>query len=174
MKRLLVAFVIVISFLIGCSADIEDFKEADLRFNLFDFFTGETQAWGMVQDYSGLQTRRFDVDIVGKVAGDTLTLVEDFQFSDGEVSERIWVIKAIGNGEYQGTADDVIGIAKGREVGNALQWEYEMDLQVDGEHYRVTFEDWMYRQDSHHMFNVAEIKKFGIGVGKVTLFFTKK
>ncbi|MGR5543186.1 DUF3833 family protein, partial [Vibrio campbellii] len=79
-----------------------------------------------------------------------------------------------GDGAYTGKADDVIGEAKGKEHGNALYWEYEMALSVDGDVYHVTFEDWMYRQDERHMFNVAVIKKFGIEVGKVTLFFVKR
>ncbi|NAX34755.1 DUF3833 family protein, partial [Vibrio sp. V29_P1S30P107] len=32
----------------------------------------------------------------------------------------------------------------------------------------------MYRQDEKHMFNLTKIKKFGIEVGKITLFFQKQ
>ncbi|CAM4455694.1 DUF3833 domain-containing protein [Vibrio agarivorans] len=172
LKRWFIASLLVL--VAACSADLEDYAQTTPPFALFEFFEGETQAWGMVQDYTGKQTRRFDVKIVGSIDGDTLTLVEDFTFADGEISQRIWTIKNQGGGAYIGTADDVIGEAHGHEEGNALYWEYEMALSVDGDVYHVTFEDWMYRQDERHMFNVAVIKKFGIEVGKVTLFFVKR
>lgn len=56
----------------------------------------------MVQDYTEKQTRRFEVDIVGTVEGNELTLVEDFVFDDGELDQRIWVITKLADGTYQG------------------------------------------------------------------------
>ncbi|NMS64120.1 DUF3833 family protein, partial [Vibrio parahaemolyticus] len=100
-------------------------------FDLFGYFEGETKAWGMVQDYTEQQTRRFEVDIVGTVEGNTLTLVEDFVFDDGEVDQRIWVITKLEDGRYEGKAEDIIGVATGAEQGNALQWRYDFELQMD-------------------------------------------
>lgn len=165
--------VLFIALSVGCSADIDDYGQTSPDFDLFGFFDGRVKAWGMVQDYSDKQTRRFEVDIVGVIDGQTLTLVEDFVFDDGELSQRIWVITRQGPGQYTGTADDVVGEATGVASGNALNWRYQMDLAVSGDTYRVTFDDWMYRQDERNMFNIATISKFGVDVGTVTLFFTK-
>ncbi|MGR5541445.1 DUF3833 family protein, partial [Vibrio campbellii] len=81
LKRWFIASLLVL--VASCSADLEDYAQTAPPFTLFEFFEGETQAWGMVQDYTGKQTRRFDVEIVGSIDGDTLTLVEDFSFADG-------------------------------------------------------------------------------------------
>ncbi len=41
--------------------------------DIFHYFQGRTEAWGMVQDRNGKQLRRFHVEIDGDVVGDTLT-----------------------------------------------------------------------------------------------------
>jgi hypothetical protein len=40
--------------------------------------------------------------------------------------------------------------------------------------YEVQFDDWMYLIDDKVMLNKAEMSKFGIRLGEVTLSFTKK
>ncbi|WCP68173.1 DUF3833 domain-containing protein [Vibrio tubiashii] len=159
---------------LGCTSDLDDYRDSKPEFNLFEYFEGELMAWGMVQDYTNKQTRRFEVVIVGSVKENTLTLVEDFVFDDGEKSQRIWTIERLGDGRYQGSADDIIGVATGREVGNALQWQYDFELKMEDSTVVVSFDDWLYRQDEKHVFNLTKIKKFGIEVGKITLFFQKQ
>jgi hypothetical protein len=175
MKRIFsYVLVTLLSFVIaGCSSQIEDYSNTGPKFDLFGYFNGRTAAWGMVQDYTNKQTRRFEVDIVGSIEGNTLTLVEDFVFNDGEVSQRIWRITKTDEGEYQGEAGDVIGRAYGKEQGNALQWQYDFELQLDDSTVVVVFDDWLYRQDEKHVFNLTSIKKLGVEVGRITLFFQK-
>ncbi|NLS11453.1 DUF3833 domain-containing protein [Vibrio sp. SM6] len=176
-KRVIFAVVALVSLnfsLLGCSSDLDSYRDQIPEFDLFGYFQGTTYAWGMVQDFQGNQTRRFEVVIEGQVNNGQLVLVEDFVFADGEMSQRIWTISRVGPGEYRGQADDVIGVAVGREVGNALNWRYDMFLEREGgSTVEVHFNDWMYRQDENHVFNLADIKKFGITVGTVTLFFQK-
>jgi len=165
---------ILLTLLVGCSSELSDYRQNQPEFDLFEFFSGQTRAWGMVQDYSDKQTRRFNVSIKGSVVGDTLTLVEDFIFNDGETSQRIWTIKRSNDGHYIGNADDIIGDAIGQEIGNVLQWRYDFRLKtVDGV-IEVTFDDWLYRQDENRVFNITKIRKFGFEVGQVTLFFEKQ
>lgn len=167
-------FVVLLFTLLGCSSDLDDYQTSSPGFDLFEYFNGETYAWGMVQDYTDKQNRRFEVKIKGSVEGDTLTLIEDFVFDDGEISQRIWVIERLEDGSYVGQADDILGQATGREVGNALQWQYDFELQLDDSTVVVAFDDWLYRQDEKHVFNLTKIKKFGVEVGRITLFFQKK
>ncbi|MGY5728153.1 DUF3833 domain-containing protein [Vibrio chemaguriensis] len=175
LKRILKSIALVAAALLSaCSADIDHYQSSTPTFDLFGYFEGDTKAWGMVQDYTEQQTRRFEVDIVGTVEGNTLTLVEDFVFDDGEVEQRIWVITKLEDGRYEGKAEDIIGVATGIEQGNALQWQYEFELQMDDSTVAVAFDDWLYRQDEKHVFNLTKIKKFGIEVGTITLFFQKQ
>ena len=128
---------------------------------------------GMVQDRSGKQLRRFHVAIDGDVVGDTLTLHERFVYDDGEKQQRVWRIRRTGDNRYQGTAGDIEGVASGQAAGNAFHWRYSMNVEASGSRWLLHFDDWMFLQDGSHLFNKTEMKKFGITVATVTLFFTR-
>lgn len=128
MRAMKAFFLGLVAMMLGCSAELSDYQDASPRFDLFGYFEGRVDAWGMVQDRSGKQTRRFYVELNGSIEGDVLTLDERFEFDDGEKSTRIWVITRLNDGTYEGRADDIIGVATGKEVGNALHWTYDFEL----------------------------------------------
>ncbi|CAN8140299.1 hypothetical protein THIOSC15_2120024 [uncultured Thiomicrorhabdus sp.] len=118
--------------------------------------------------------RRFTVEMTGTVKGNQLVLDEHFIYDDGEKQRRVWTITDLGQGNYRGQADDVIGTAQGRSAGNALQWQYVLDLPYKDSTIAVNFNDWMWLQSEQTMFNRAKVSKFGFTVGEVTLFFSKQ
>lgn len=174
MKVLNYLVLLLSTSLVGCSTELKEYQNHTPELRLFSYFQGDTEAWGMVQDYTNKQTRRFHVTIKGHVSGDVLTLNERFIYHDGEKQTRVWHITRLANGHYQGIADDIIGVASGAEVGNTLRWQYDFNLKLDDGNVIVSFDDWLFRQDERHLFNVSYIKKFGFTVGKVILFFEKK
>ncbi|MBB1201814.1 DUF3833 domain-containing protein [Enterobacteriaceae bacterium 89] len=173
MKRILALGLALLFLLTGCSAEISDYRQQQPSLDIFRFFQGKTEAWGMVQDRSGKQIRRFHVDIDGQVNGETLTLNERFVYNDGEKQQRVWHIRRIAPDRYEGTAGDIDGVAKGEASGNAFHWQYSMNVKADGKTWLLAFDDWMYLQDQSHLFNKTTMKKFGFTVGSVTLFFTR-
>ena len=151
----------------------EDFAGREPTLLIEDYFAGRTKAWGMFQDRFGTVRRQFVVDIEGTWDGETLTLVEDFVYDDGETEQRIWRIKKRGEHGYVGEADGVIGTAEGEAYGNALYWTYDFALEVGESTWNVTFDDWMFLQPDGVLINRAEVSKFGIELGQVTLAFRK-
>ncbi|VTM50094.1 lipoprotein [Klebsiella pneumoniae] len=71
------------------------------------------------------------------------------------------------------TAGDIEGVASGQAAGNAFHWRYSMNVEASGSRWLLHFDDWMFLQDGSHLFNKTEMKKFGITVATVTLFFTR-
>ena len=106
--------------------------------------------------------------------GDQGVLDESFTYSDGSTQKRVWRLTRHPDGRYTGVADDVIGTAQGQVRGNAFHWTYTLALPVDGKVYEVQFDDWMYLVDEQVMLNRAEMRKFGIRLGEVTLSFSKR
>ena len=102
-----------------------------------------------------------------------MTLDEKFVYDDGELDQRIWKIRILGNKKYTGTADDVVGEASGESEGNALNWKYKLNLKVKDSTIQVDFDDWMFLQDRNILMNRAEVKKWGFTVGVVTITFLK-
>ncbi len=176
MQRVRWILVAMFAFLaVGCSGmRIADLPETEPRLDLFEYFAGETRAWGIFQGRDGFPKRRFVVDIVGEIEGEVLTLTEDFVYADGEQQQRIWRIRRSGPDRYLGTAADVVGEATGEARGNALNWRYTMRLPYNGNTVDVRFDDWMFLQPDGVLLNRARVSKFGFTVGEVTLAFRKE
>lgn len=151
----------------------EDFEPSSPRFVPEEYFLGRTEAWGFFQDRFGAVRREFHVTIDGSVAENKLTLDERFVYQDGARQQRVWRIEHRSEGEYEGVANDVVGIARGRAAGRAMVWDYEFDLPVAGTTMRVRFNDLMLLQDESVMINRATISKLGITLGEVFIFFKK-
>ena len=174
-RAVLVAIVFVAgACLSGCAAKVSDYEGESPKLDLREYFNGPVRAWGMVQDRSGKVIRRFEVEMVGRWEGDTGVLEEDFTYNDGEKQRRVWTFRRIDDGRYTGTADDVVGEATGEIYGNALRWRYVLEIEVDGRTWNINFDEWMYLLDEQTLFNRTVMKKFGLRVGEVTLFFLKQ
>ena len=163
---------------IGCSqTDMKEFQNNTPKLDLFSFFEGETLAYGIFEDRFGNLKRQFRVNINGKVDNQILTLDEDFLYDDGEQAKRIWKIeKKIDDNQkivYEGQADDVEGKASGLISGNALNWSYDIYLNIKGSDIKVHFNDWIYKQSKDLAINRAYVSKFGINIGSVTLVFLR-
>ena len=153
--------------------DIKSFEGKEPRFVLEDYFQGKTRAWGIFEDRFGTLRRQFAVDIDGKLDGDTLTLDERFEYSDGERDRRVWTIRKLNAHLYEGRSDDIIGTAQGDSYGNALRWRYDIDLKMGDSTLRVHFVDWMFLQEDGVLMNRARVSKWGFDIGEVTLVFVK-
>ncbi|MBG79043.1 MAG: hypothetical protein CL570_08480 [Alphaproteobacteria bacterium] len=166
----------LLTFLSGCAGGpkVNDYQATQPPLDLRSYFTGPIKAWGLVQDYTGKVTRRFDVEMIGTWKGDTGTLKEKFVYYDGETQERTWTIKQIAASQYEGSAGDIIGTATGHTAGNAMRWAYAMDLDVGEKTYRITFDDWMFLMNDGVLINRSYLKKFGLTVGELTLFMQKQ
>jgi hypothetical protein len=158
----------------ACSTvDPSIYAQEKPKVELQNYFNGKVDAWGVFTDRSGKVVKRFTVVLDCQWKGDTGVLDEDFTYSDGSKQKRVWTIKKQGD-KYIGTAADVVGEATGVASGNALLWYYTMALPVDGTVYNVQFNDWMYLMDDEVMLNKAEMSKFGVKLGEVTLSFRKR
>ncbi|HET6718753.1 MAG TPA: DUF3833 domain-containing protein [Rhodocyclaceae bacterium] len=142
--------------------------------DLATYFNGTIDGWGMFQKRSGEVVKRFHVVIDARWHGDTGVLDEQFSWSDGSSSRRVWTLTRQADGRYLGRADDVVGAAAGQAAGNALRWKYVLALPVDGKTWHVDMDDWMYLIDEQVMLNRTTMSKWGVDLGQVTLSFTQR
>ncbi len=170
-----VAPVLGMLMLSACSTtDVALYDKEKPALDMQQYFNGTIDAWGMFQNRSGEVVKRFKVVIQCTWQGDVGTLDEDFIYSDGTKQKRVWTLKKQPNGQYVGTADDVVGEAIGIVSGNALNWRYVLALPVEGKVYNVNFDDWMFLMDDKVMLNRAVMSKYGFKLGEVTLSFSKR
>ena len=150
-----------------------DFKDQKPRLIIENYLSGNVKAWGMLQNRSGKVTRQFEADLNGKWDGSTLTLDEQFNWSDGEKQKRQWKIKKIDEHHYEGKAEDVVGTAKGFSYGPAFKFEYVLMIPIKGKNIKITFDDWIFMQNESIAINRATMTKFGFKVAELTVFFVK-
>ena len=151
----------------------EDFKGTEPTINIEKYFEGPVKAWGLLQDRKGKVTRQFKADMFGKFQNNILTLEEEFFWTDGEKQKRVWKIKKIDEHNYIGTAPDVVGEAKGFSYGSAFKFEYDLMIPIKGKNIKISFDDWIFKQDDKVAINRATLTKFGFKVGELTVFFKK-
>ena len=158
----------------GCSSiDVVDYENTSPKLDLKTFFNGKLKVYGMVQDMSGRMTRRFTADIDASWNGNTGILDEVFYFDDGEQQTRIWTLQDLGNGNYTGTAGDVVGEASGSARGAVFHWRYTLTIPYDGDTLDVKLDDWLYLIADDRLLNRTSINKFGLQVGEITLMIEK-
>ena len=171
---LLIIFVVFISTsILKKNMKPEDFKGTEPTIKIEEYFNGKVKAWGLLQNRSGKVTRQFKADMFGKFENDILTLEEDFYWTDGEKQKRTWKIEKLDDNNYKGSAPDVVGNAKGFQYGSAFKFEYDLLIPFKSKNIKVSFDDWIFKQDERVAINRAKLTKFGFKVGELTVFFLK-
>jgi hypothetical protein len=177
MRFAMFAFVVLLSACVGKPA-LDDEKLSGRDFNLEEFFEGQVLAKGQFQDVFGTVRRRFDVVVTGTWDGETLKLVEDFDYEDGTTEQRIWRLQKTGpvvaDQTWTGSAEGVLGVARGAERGDTFNWKYQIDLPVPDGTLRVNFDDWMWDLGGDRVLNRAYMKKYGVDIGEVLITFEKQ
>ena len=170
---LLIGFVLITSCSTGSDMKPEDFKNKKPRLIIEEYLSGNVKAWGILQNRSGKVTRQFSAILNGKWDGSQLILDEKFNWDDGEIQDRQWTINKIDEHNYEGTATDVVGKAKGFSYGPAFKFEYVLLVPVKGKQIKITFDDWIFKQDEKIAINRAKMTKFGFKVAELTVIFFK-
>jgi hypothetical protein len=177
MKKLLMGACLLgaTMLLCNCTGDkLDQYASQQPVMDVRDYFNGPIKAWGIVQNWKGDVTDRFDITLVGAWEGDHGTLNEHFTYYDGHTQQREWKITRINDTQFEGTAGDIIGKAVGNTKGNAVRWAYVMEVPVKGSTYRFTFDDWMFRMNDGVIINRSYLRKFGFTVAELTIFMQKQ
>jgi len=158
----------------GCaSPGIEAYKNNGPTVDIREYFNGDLVAYGTVQDFTGKVLSRFTAKIHGSWQGNQGTLNEHFLFDDGKTEQRLWSFTLNDDGSFKGTAHDVIGEAKGRQLGNAIFMDYTLKRTIDGREMEFTMDDRLYLIDNTYLMNQTKMKKFGITVAELNIGFHK-
>jgi hypothetical protein len=143
------------------------------RLVLEDFFRGRFVANGtFVNTRDGTQ-RGLKVAMKGTWDGQTLTLVEDFVYSDGERDRKTWRFTKIAEGRYRATREDVIGEGVAEQDGDAVRLHYTARVKASGSSYDLRFRDTLAKTDSRTVLNTADVSFLFFPVGRVELIIRK-
>lgn len=170
-RFLFAAFLTLVTF-VGIRPPAMASERANLVL-LEEFFLGKTSGRGYFKSWVAGVHRPFSVKTRGTMRGDTLTLVEDFVYDDGERDRKTWKFTRTGYNTFEGTREDVVGKAKIKIYEDRITLKYLVDIPNNGKKTRVRFSDILSRQVDGTIRNVANVYKFGIKIGRVDLTFKR-
>ena len=171
-KAYLFCLIILVS---GCCSPVvvSDYAGRTPEMKPEEFFDGVLTAHGVVKDRSGKVIRYFNAEIQAYWEGSVGTLKEDFVFNDGEKQQRIWTLIQQGRGQYIGTANDVVGEAKGEVSGNTMFLQYMLEVPYEDSTITLAIDDRMYLVDEQTLINESKMSKLGFQVGEIILVILK-
>lgn len=173
-RSLAIAFV-SLAALAGCATPPSPPRNVALEpFKLERDLAGRTTGRGEFRAI-GQKPRPFVAQLNGTWDGQMLTLVEDFEFADGEKDRKTWRLRPVAGGEWRGTREDVIGEARGFMEGDVFRLEYDILLPgKDGQGgTQVRFRDVIVRTTDGRVLNDATVGFWGFLVGGVSLTITR-
>ncbi len=161
--------------LLACSNQkAQDYSANTPELTIQKYFNGPSKAYGLLQNWSGKQTRRFSVTMQGHWHDvNKGELHEEFVFSDGEKQTRDWTLTMTDAHHFTATAHDVVGVAKGEQYGNTIHMSYVLAVPVNGKIINLNVDDWLYAINERVVINKSTLKKFGLTVGQLTIAFEK-
>lgn len=158
--------------LAGCaSPTVGQFTGTTPAFDPVMFFTGHVVSWGVLEDRSGYPTGPVITDCRGELDGpDSLHMVQHLtEGIDRQV--RDWHMHRVSPTQFEATANDIVGVAKGESAGRVFHWSFVLALEPGNVLENVTLDQWMYLEDDGSMVNRDTIRKFGVVVAGVTEHF---
>jgi hypothetical protein len=168
--RLFAVFVATFMVLIG-SAALPAVAASEKPFVLEKFFLGDLVAEGrFTNSWTGAK-RDMKVQMKGKWNGVSLSLKEDFVYSDGEKDQKTWVFTKLNETTYSGTREDVVREAEVKVYNNEIFLTYV--AKIGG--FDLNFKDRLTLLDDTTVRNTADVLFLNfIKVGEVELTIKRK
>lgn len=152
-----------------------DFAGSKTNLQPDDYFLGHTRSWGVTENRAGEPISHFTTDSFGKrETGGNVQIEQTFHYQGGRTQQRTWNVHRLNEHEFEATANDVVGKARGEAQGNVFRWEYTIALKPGNPFSRVRLRQWMYLPEgTDTMFTRVEVRKFGIIVQQITESFQR-
>jgi len=166
--------VLSLGFVSACSSvSIKEYADNKPVMVVEEFFNGSLSAHGIVKNRSDQVIRYFSATIDASWVDSVGTLDEVFTFDDGEVQRRIWTLVKDDQGNYAGSANDVIGTSILEISGNSLFLDYVLRIPYGDGTLDLSIDDRMYLVSERVLINESVMSKWGFDVGRITLVIEK-
>ncbi len=142
-------------------------EAATAPLTLVEAFRGRTMGRGLFTAPIINSRRGFTARLDGRLAGDVLTVAEEFGYDDGQADRLTWVFRRTGAGTWAGRREDTVGEARVVEDGRTIRLSYMADFRSPSGVTRLGFEDVIYRGAPGVVVNEGIVTRLGFPIGKV-------
>lgn len=148
---------------------LESVAQTTPVFDFCSYFLGRASASGWFADRFGNVRRHFSGEFAGRFEGEDFILDEVLVYTDGVTDKRTWRVNINQQGEFHATSDSLVGDATGQLLGNALNLNYSMYVDLaNGKRWLMSMNDWMFLQPDGSLHNYTRVSRWGIHVGTVS------
>jgi hypothetical protein len=160
----------------GCASALPPsaFAATTPAFDPVNFWTGRTSSWGVIENLDGAPTSIITTTTDGTPEGKGGLHMIQRVSHNGENSVRDWHIRRLEHGQFDATANDVIGTAHGSPSGRTLHWTWILAAKPGNPLFELTMNQWMYLADNGTLMNRTVITKFGIRLAEISEQFVRK
>lgn len=140
------------------------------------FFTGRTRSWGVLENRSGEPTAivRTEGTGVAEDDGDGVRYRQTLRLDDDAPQVREWRMRRVGPGQFEATANDMVGTAVGAAAGRTFHWSWTLATKPGDPSRNVTMDQWMYQMEDGAVVNRTMIRKLGVILAEVTEQFRQE
>lgn len=142
------------------------------RFTPEQWFQGRTVGRGEFRRLVGGAQSRFTMTIDGRWDGRVLLMDETFVSEEGRWN-RLWTITPLGGGRYEGRLTTGRGAAEIRTDGDTVFMRYAAEAPLVGRPFTASFDQALRLRPDGTVLNVADVRKWGLPIGRSTVVFTK-
>ncbi|MDA5558295.1 DUF3833 domain-containing protein [Shimia sp. MMG029] len=147
--------------------DSSDYAALGPDISLKEHLNGPILSEGVIYGPNGRVANSFVARMEGRWEGATGTLTEAFTYSNGKQQNRQWNLTMVDDTTFTATADDIIGVAKGKVSGATIRMDYTIVLTEEAGGHSLNVTDWLYLTESGVIMNRSEMRKFGIKVAEL-------
>lgn len=148
------------------------FKTTQPELDPVRFFTGHVRSWGVLEDRTGQPTAIVTTECDGTADGpDAIRMTQRLVIGDDPPVTRTWHMRHLAPGQYEATANDMVGTATGAASGRAFHWQWTLALAPGNPLKDVTMDQWWYLQPDGSLLNRTTIRKLGVIAAEVTEHF---
>jgi hypothetical protein len=147
-----------------------DYLDGANKMDMKQFFDGNIEAFAIKQDANGKIIATFTAKINGKWEDNKGVIQQNFLYSDGAKDSRTWLVTLDTDGTFEAVGHNVSVPAKGKQIGNAAQSNYSLNLSSKTGKEEVNFEDKMYLVDENSMIMISDFgnkKSEKVASGKI-------
>ncbi|NBV05614.1 MAG: DUF3833 family protein [Proteobacteria bacterium] len=183
MKNLYNFFTIVLlSATLSSCAAIEKFKykasevtflEKSPKIDIKSFFNGDVDVFAITQDNQGKIIGTYTAKMNGKWDDAKGILQQNFINEAGKKDSRTWLITVEPDGTFEAVGHNVVGPAKGKQVGNAMQMIYTLSTKHNEGKQNINYEDNFYLVDERSAISISTIRKDGSPSGRSIISYKK-
>ena len=138
------------------------------------FWSGRTASWGVIENRDGAPTAIVTTTTDATADGPEGLHMVQHVMTGGKDTVRDWHLRRLGDGQFEATANDMAGTARGQASGRTFHWTWSLATKPGNGVFNVEMEQWMYLADNGTLMNRTIITKLGVRLAEISEQFVRR